>query len=161
MTDYKSSKIQVRFGFILLIILLVFFGSRISENIVSFKPDLQKAVIDFLTNLGVLTLVIERALEIYVSIWRGKNKINLEENVERTAAALKFAKENNTEVTLTARFEEMNNSLSSANQALEEYKDATRTITLRVTLMIGILSVLPASGSLIHFLSVMHLKACS
>lgn len=138
MTDNRSAKIQVRFGFIILIIIIIFFGSRISENIVSFKPDLQKAVIDFLTNLGVLTLVMERALEIYVSIWRGKNKIILEENVERAATSLKFAKENNTDATLTARFEEMNNNLSSANQALEEYKDETRTITLRVTLMIGL-----------------------
>jgi hypothetical protein len=139
MTDIKPIKTQVRFGYIILLILLVFFGSRISENLVSFKPDLQKEVIDLLTNLGVLTLVLERALEIYVSIWRGKNKIILEGKVERAGAALNFAKENNKEGTLAAQFEEMNNNLSAANQELEEYKDVTRTISLRVTLIIGII----------------------
>lgn len=139
MTNPVTSKNQYRLAYIITVVLVVFFGSKVSLNMVSFNQDLQKRVLDLLTNLGVLVFVIERALEIFVSIWRGREKIILEEEIERIEAKLVFTRENNKKDILTSQFEVLNNKLSDARQALEVYRDETRTITLRFTLIIGII----------------------
>jgi hypothetical protein len=127
--------------FILSAAILAFLGTLFKSHTVGFQSDLQQRALDLLTNLGVLVLVMERALEIYVSIWFNKDRIEMDESA-LTAEKMVAVETKKYTVSKDSGNEKLNSALDKkqdANQILKLYKQKTMTYTLRVSFIVGII----------------------
>lgn len=126
----------------LLVIALAIYASQIATNTIQFQDDLQQRAVDLFTNLGVLVIVVERSLEIFTLIWRRKGKVELdqalnseEEKLIQTRKNWEAKLDDDTE----AKFEDARSSRDSVEKGLEEYRADTAIITIRTSLIIGII----------------------
>lgn len=125
----------------ILVVLLTVLASLIAVNTISFEDDLQSKTADLLTNLGVLLIVVERALEIYTNIWRRSDRAKYAQDLSSAEEYLKDCKSadqtTSTDATKQAVIDAMN-SRDNKKKELEDYRAETGKLTIRASLIIGI-----------------------
>jgi hypothetical protein len=139
--DNFFSRNRSRITFILFAAVVIFFGASIKSNRILFHDNLQQQAVDLLTNLGVLVLVLERALELYASIWFRKDRIPLDETVSKTDAMvdLELKRSAVPETADDAKLASVLETRKTAIENLKEYKQKTMTYTLRVSFIAGVI----------------------
>ena len=139
--DSFLKKYASQITFILFVAVIVLFGATIRTNRIAFHDDLQKQVIDLLTNLGVLSLVLERALELYASIWFRKERIPLDEIKSKADSKVDIEKKKTAapETAKDAKIDDALEEQKTAGTNLSAYKQKTMTYTLRVSFIAGII----------------------
>lgn len=105
--------------------------------------DVDEKIYDVLMTIGVVTVLMERVLEMLLKIWRGTGKINLATDLSKKKERLivvkeKFMKGELDKTDFTAAQDEVN----QATNTLEVYRSETRNIALRVSLLLGVIIAL-------------------
>jgi hypothetical protein len=139
--EFNLKKYSNQITFILFAAVVIYFGASIKSNSINFHDDLQKQAVDLLTNLGVLVLVIERALEVYANIWFKKDRIPLDTAATKSDKNLdleskKYVDGKETDKT---KLNEAIDEEGTSKTELGNYKIKTMTATLRVSFIIGVI----------------------
>ncbi|OEK03288.1 hypothetical protein BFP97_17920 [Roseivirga sp. 4D4] len=128
--------------FSLVVLGITLYVTTFATNTIVFEKDLQKKAIDLFTNLGALWIIVERSLIVYTGIWRRKDKVQLKQDLASAEESLTTAKDGlqNTvagisQSTVTAAV----NDRDGAKKKLEVFRAETGVITLRTSLIIGII----------------------
>jgi len=128
--------------YFLAVLVLAYFASKIALNTIGFEDNLQSRVADLLTNLGVLLIVMERSLEIFTQIWRRQGKLALNLTLDSQEQFLEQARKNWESSAgddgRKATYDTARNDRDTAEKALEDYRSETGTLTVRTSLVIGI-----------------------
>lgn len=118
------------------------------------KPDVASVALKLLGTYGVIALVVERTLEVFISAWRGKVTSQLFVAVESARRRLEAA----------PHVFSRQQAVEEHERSLTDYRVQTQRIALRAGVVLGLLIsaigvrtldifvAMPPSGSLPHFL---------
>ena len=157
----KKDQLSISRGqivFTLVILIIVVYGAYAFKGNLGFKELTKDDIYNLLINIGIITIVIERSLEIFVTIWRGQDRIPLDKDAEMDEdnLALVQAKFEKGKVEKKELSEAQNESKISI-KVLEDYRGVTRVIAMRASLIAGI--IVSIAG--FRILSVIFCSTCN
>ncbi len=126
------------FYIIIVTILIILGGLNFSDH---FDPveGLADSIEDLIISIGVITILMERVLEILIKIWRGTEKIKLESERDKIKERLALDRQKFKESILDKEsFKSTQDEFQKADENLEEFRSETTKIALRSSFLIGI-----------------------
>jgi hypothetical protein len=137
--DYSFSKFILFFVSIIVIGVLVFF---LRPGPVALRPTAVSDISQLLFSLIVVSLFLERATEVFMTVWRGPDAKQKENTIRCYQAQLNELKK--AQQDSPNRAEEMSKISANLNQATEEFIDY-KSVTQRLSLWTGFISGLVVS----------------
>lgn len=116
-----------RIAFLAVVLGSVLIGLRVEA--LELKPSVAKAALQLLGTYGVLALVVERTLEVFISAWRGQVTTKLFVAVESARRRLEAAPHSFSR----------QQTVEENERALTEYRFQTQRVALRAGVILGLL----------------------
>ncbi|MEQ8359635.1 MAG: hypothetical protein RH860_09130 [Cytophagales bacterium] len=123
---------------IIVTILIILGGLNFGDH---FKPvpGIADSIYDVIISIGVVTILMERVLEILIKIWRGTEKIKLESERNKIQERLTLDRQKFKEGLLDKEsFKSTQDEFQSADETLQEFRSETTKIALRTSFLIGV-----------------------
>lgn len=119
----------------LVVLALAIFGALWFNDLIAINHLTQGMLTDLLTGIGVVTIVVERTIEIIANVWRGQARIDLESQIEKIERLFKEAKEDSVKKQVLDSLVE---NIENAKFELKRYKQNTNVFAIRISLFAGI-----------------------
>ena len=128
-----------RIFYIVFVTILIILGGLNFQGHFNPVKDLDKEIYDVIISIGVVTILMERVLEILIKIWRGTEKIKLEAERDKILEVLKLEKQKVKEGQLAiTTFNITQNTFQKADETLQEFRSETTKIALKTSFLIGV-----------------------
>ncbi|QNL22642.1 hypothetical protein HZR84_12040 [Hyphobacterium sp. CCMP332] len=128
-----------RVFYIIIVTILIILGGLNFQAHFNPVKDLNDKIYDIIISIGVVTILMERVLEILIKIWRGTEKIKLESERDKLKERLNLDRQKFKEGILDKdNFKSTQDEFQKADENLEEFRSETTKIALRSSFLIGI-----------------------
>ena len=121
-------------GIVFIALLIVVVIASLSPYAIEIKTDSEVTIFSILGSLFVLVLLIERTVEIFISIWREGNRKEKETQVAAFRAKVQAVDRQN-----TAMLDEANNGLATAEKDLIQHQAGTQKRAFWLSYALGVL----------------------
>jgi len=128
-------------GLIAAVLVLVLVVVLTPEPVI-FKTDVSSLILPLLFTLLFVALLLERALEVFISTWRGTEAERLEQvvsDLQRRIATLKAEADKATSADLQAKQQALSAELTKAEQDKTEFRSGTKRRATWTGLVLGLL----------------------
>ncbi len=131
----------IKYVLLLVIVFILFITAKYQPVSLSLKKDAFDEILRLLPSLFFISLLLERALEVFVTTWRSAEATKLDEEMEKCKTEIRDVKKE-AEIKHSKkgdRLKSLNKELAKAEDKLRNYKADTQRFALWTGLILGIL----------------------
>lgn len=130
----ESEKTSTKIGFTVIILGIVFWGALSLTGMVGLTDLTYETATKLLTGIGVVTIIIERSIEIILKVWRGEGRAEKDQDINLANANLEKAIKGEGELSIDLC--ETNKRIADYN--LINYRQQTAVLAIRLSYFIGV-----------------------